>query len=90
MTYEVFESRIWPSIKGKRYRLPSSSRAEGDPFSGFDPEKLAALYHPSLIWTEIVSFIKGSVEALQSTKGFLERDQYMELGRKRAPNFLGL
>ena len=64
--------------------------ATEDPFEGADPAQLAANYHPSLIWTEIISFIKGSVEALQSENGFLERKQYFDLGKKRAPNFLGI
>ncbi|XP_071114199.1 TPR and ankyrin repeat-containing protein 1-like [Haliotis cracherodii] len=44
-------------------------------------------YHPSLVWTEIMSFIKGSFEALSS--GDLSKSEYEEIGRKRAPNFSG-
>ena len=44
-------------------------------------------YHPSLVWTEIRSFIKGSVEALLTTSGYLSLEEYLDLGRKRAPNF---
>ncbi len=87
VTYDVFEKEIWPAIRGKRVHQTSSSTATD--FDGSDPALLAANYHPSLIWTEINSFIKGSVEALQSTNGFLEREKYLELGKKRAPNFLG-
>jgi ATP-dependent exoDNAse (exonuclease V) beta subunit len=46
-------------------------------------------YHPTLVWTEIRSFIKGSAEALNTDQGFLSMDEYQELGRKRAPNFEG-
>ena len=46
-------------------------------------------YHPSLVWMEITSFILGSVEALTSQHGFLTEEEYMALGRKRAPNFTG-
>ena len=46
-------------------------------------------YHPSLVWTEIMSFIKGSYEALSKANGCLEKEEYVELGRKRAPNFSG-
>ena len=46
-------------------------------------------YHPSLVWTEIMSFIKGSYEALSKPTGYLEKEEYFYLGRKRAPNFSG-
>ncbi|EDO27515.1 predicted protein, partial [Nematostella vectensis] len=36
---------------------------------------------------EIRSFIKGSVEALHSEKGYLTLEEYHSIGRKRAPNF---
>ena len=36
---------------------------------------------------EIVSYIKGSAEALDSPTGKLSLEQYLEVGRKRAPNF---
>ncbi|XP_072045621.1 TPR and ankyrin repeat-containing protein 1-like isoform X2 [Amphiura filiformis] len=44
-------------------------------------------YHPTLVWMEITSFIKGSVEALHTEKGHLAEAKYQDLGRKRAPNF---
>ena len=44
-------------------------------------------YHPTLVWTEIRSFIKGSAEALMSDKGVLSLKDYESLGRKKAPNF---
>ncbi|WAR27596.1 TRNK1-like protein [Mya arenaria] len=49
--------------------------------------KKKAIYHPSLVWTEIMSFIKGSFEALSKPNGYLEKEEYFKLGRKRAPNF---
>lgn len=42
---------------------------------------------PLMIWMEIQSFIKGSKEALDSEGGILSEDDYVKLGRKRAPNF---
>ncbi|XP_056000419.1 uncharacterized protein LOC125653487 isoform X3 [Ostrea edulis] len=45
--------------------------------------------HPSLVWTEIVSFIKGSYEALNSSNGYLNLEEYERLGRKMAPMFTG-
>lgn len=50
-------------------------------------KKVRAQYHPTLVWTEIRSFIKGSIEALHTERGFLSLEEYSDLGRKRAPNF---
>ncbi|XP_021354477.1 TPR and ankyrin repeat-containing protein 1-like [Mizuhopecten yessoensis] len=52
-------------------------------------KKNSGKYHPSLVWTEIMSFIKGSFEALSKPSGILEKEEYFELGKKRAPNFSG-
>lgn len=41
--------------------------------------------HPSLVWTEIMSFIKGSQEAMLSTDaGYLSLEQYQLVGKKQA------
>ena len=45
--------------------------------------------HASLVWMEIKSFIKGSAEAFLNETGFLTKDQYVQIGKKRAPNFTG-
>lgn len=50
-------------------------------------KKVKAQYHPTLVWTEIRSFIKGSIEALHTEQGYLSLEEYSDLGRKRAPNF---
>ena len=42
---------------------------------------------PLLVWMEIQSFIKGSLNALESEGGALSLKDYEEFGRKRAPNF---
>ena len=52
-------------------------------------KKLSGRYHPSLIWMEIMSFIQGSFEALSKPSGYLSKEEYLVLGRKRAPNFSG-
>ncbi|XP_045164107.2 TPR and ankyrin repeat-containing protein 1-like [Mercenaria mercenaria] len=52
-------------------------------------KKLGSNYHPSLMWMEIMSFIKGSYEALSKPCGYLKKEEYIKLGRKRAPNFSG-
>ncbi|PFX33387.1 TPR and ankyrin repeat-containing protein 1 [Stylophora pistillata] len=44
-------------------------------------------YHPTLVWTEIRSFIKGSAEALLGENGELSLEDYESLGKKKAPNF---
>ena len=36
---------------------------------------------------EICSYIKGSREALETDTGFLSLEQYLAVGKKRAPNF---
>lgn len=50
-------------------------------------KRVNAQYHPTLVWTEIRSFIKGSIEALHTEQGYLSLKEYSDLGRKRAPNF---
>ncbi len=40
-----------------------------------------------VIVQEICSFLKGSSEAMDSPDGKLSLDSYLEVGRKRAPNF---
>lgn len=44
-------------------------------------------FHPTLVWTEIRSFIKGSAEALLSENGVLSLEDYQSIGKKKAPNF---
>ncbi|XP_008582190.1 PREDICTED: TPR and ankyrin repeat-containing protein 1 [Galeopterus variegatus] len=44
-------------------------------------------YNPALIWKEIKSFLKGSIEALSCPYGRLTEEAYKKLGRKRSPNF---
>ncbi|XP_064597439.1 TPR and ankyrin repeat-containing protein 1-like [Liolophura sinensis] len=46
-------------------------------------------FQPSLVWTEIFTFIKGSFQSLLSQKGYLTSAQYQEVGRKCAPSFTG-
>ena len=50
-------------------------------------KKTKVYYHPSLVWTEIISFIKGSVEALHAEKRYIELKEYQDIGSKRAPSF---
>ena len=44
---------------------------------------------PLLVWMEIQSFIKGSFEALHTSDGFLQEENYVTcFGKKMAPNYL--
>lgn len=52
-------------------------------------KKSLSEYHPSLVWTEFCSFIKGAAESLISTNGYMSKEEYHSVGRKKAPNFLG-
>lgn len=52
-------------------------------------KKWSTRYHPSLIWMEIMSFIRGSCQAMSKSSGYLSKEEYLDLGRKRAPNFSG-
>ncbi|KAM3929731.1 TPR and ankyrin repeat-containing protein 1 [Leptodactylus fuscus] len=47
------------------------------------------LYNAALVWKEIKSFLKGSFEALNCQHGRLTEQEYIKLGKKRAPNFQG-
>ncbi|CAM1332256.1 TRANK1 (predicted) [Pycnogonum litorale] len=51
--------------------------------------KKAKKYHANLVWTEIISFIKGSLKSIQNESGCLSLQEYEEIGRNRAPNFTG-
>ena len=42
---------------------------------------------PILVWQEIKSFIKGSVQALKSEGGYLSLVDYKKVGKSKAPNF---
>lgn len=44
---------------------------------------------PSLVWTEILSLIKGSFEAMSKQDGHLTLDEYIDIGRKKSPFFSG-
>lgn len=39
---------------------------------------------PALVWTEITSFLTGSLEAMQTDHGYLSLEEYQALGRKRS------
>lgn len=41
----------------------------------------------SMVFREIVSYIKGSSESLDCERGYLSREEYLAIGRKVAPSF---
>ena len=45
--------------------------------------------NPLLVWIEIKSFIKGSSQTLQTSHGYLSYEEYLNLGNKMAPDFVG-
>lgn len=48
-------------------------------------EVLTKEFDPALVFTEIMSFIKGSVEALDSEKGYLSLSEYkFQISERRA------
>ncbi|KXZ49100.1 hypothetical protein GPECTOR_23g31 [Gonium pectorale] len=50
------------------------------------PEQRTAVA-PGLVYQEIMSYLKGSAEAIASPVGHISLDEYLRLGRKRAANF---
>ncbi|XP_048238473.1 TPR and ankyrin repeat-containing protein 1-like [Haliotis rufescens] len=44
---------------------------------------------PSLVWSEILSLIKGSFEAMSKLDGHLTLEEYIDIGRKKSPFFSG-
>eukprot|EP00741_Cyanophora_paradoxa_P016412 tig00020912_g15847.t1 len=73
VTYELFEQELWPAL----------SKAKG-PAAQQQQQSQQPLPHPTLVWTEFLSLIQGSVESLGSAEGFLDRDAYLALGRNRS------
>ena len=39
------------------------------------------------VYTELMSFLKGSAEAVRMPTGELSREMYLDMGAKKAPNF---
>jgi hypothetical protein len=88
VTYAFFEERIWPLICSKQLNTISKATASVEAGKAFHSKALSD-FAPSVVWTEIISFIKGSSSSLDTTEGFLSRSQYVELPKKMAPAFAG-
>ena len=92
MTFELFERVLWPLMVGKE-------RAEAEPRPLAEMSSMAqardlqekvrrCAMKASVVFREIVSYIKGSSAALDAEGGRLSREEYCEqVGRKMAPQF---
>ncbi|XP_022794976.1 TPR and ankyrin repeat-containing protein 1-like [Stylophora pistillata] len=70
-----------------RLQLVSYSIFENSLWPKMCKKKKHVSFHPSLVWMEIRSFIKGSYEALHTRSGYLSFEKYQGIGLKRASNF---
>ncbi|KAK3248344.1 hypothetical protein CYMTET_42187 [Cymbomonas tetramitiformis] len=82
--YEYFLQCLWP-----RMRAGGGPEGEGGAAGKGAHQRHGAGMSATLVWTEIVSFIKGSAEALDAPGGRLGLAEYEALGVKRSPNFVG-
>jgi len=90
MTFELFERVLWPLMIGKG--MPDaddgrSSLAEMHASKDLLEKVRRAPVKASLVFREIVSYIKGSSQALDCAGGRLSRAQYGAIGKKMAPAF---
>ena len=93
VTFDVFERWLWPLMVSKekpaaaqRAASVAELRAQADAARQARQAAKEPL-KPSVVFREIVSFIKGSSEALDSPMGHLTREEYLGLGKKIAPTF---
>ena len=90
ITFETFERVLWPLMLGRG--VPSAEDAKA-PLAETHPSKdlldkvRRAPVKASLVFREIVSYIKGSSLALDAEGGRLSRAAYLALGKKMAPSF---
>ena len=91
VTFETFENRLWPLMVGKG--MPVAEDAKGGALTSVQAskdlmEKVRKFpLKASPVFREIVSYIKGSADALDSPGGRLSRQKYLSIGKKVAPSF---
>ena len=90
VNFDGFERALWPLMIGKG--MPGADDARGalaDVQTSKDllDKVRKAPVKASLVFREIVSYIKGSSQALSSPNGRLSRASYLSIGRKMAPSF---
>lgn len=91
VTFEMFERTLWPLMVGKdkpqaAQRGLRELKQQAQAKDLRDKVARSAL-KASVVFREIVSYIKGSAQALESESGCLSRAEYLSLGRKVAPAF---
>ena len=90
MTFELFERVLWPLMIGKGMPDADDGRsplAELHASKDLLEKVRRAPVKASLVFREIVSYIKGSSQALDCAGGRLSRAQYGAIGKKMAPAF---
>ena len=78
-------------------RTPKAARKIEITYSKFEREMWPKInkknrkhgYPSVLVWREIKSFIKGSLDSLITGEGYLSGKEYYDIGRKQAPDFQG-
>ena len=87
VTYQVFAKQLWPKMKTRDTTTPAVGNSSNSNSS--------LSFEPALVWTEIKSYVKGSVEFLKAheqadllNEGVSQRqarfkEAYLGLGRKR-------
>ena len=71
--YNDFVRKIWP-------KMAKGHQANQN-------KKYQLKYHPSLVYTEIISYIKGLRQSLDSPNGYLSEEDYLNIGSKLSPMF---
>ena len=89
ITFQVFVKQLWPKMKPRNTSTPAASNGNSN------SNNSQSTLEPALVWTEIKSYIKGSVEFLKAhmqadteKESVLQRQAqikkaYLGLGRKR-------
>ena len=90
VTYQVFAKQLWPKMKSRDASTPAASNGNSN-----NNNNSQSTFEPALVWTEIKSYVKGSVEFLKAheqadalKESVLQRqtrlkEAYLGLGRKR-------
>ena len=84
--HQLYPTQVRQKLKKERREVTASYFKEKIwPLLQNKPANMSAI----MAWMEIKTFIKGSREAIESKKGYLSEDEYIKLGKRRAPNFPG-
>jgi superfamily I DNA/RNA helicase len=72
LDFTFFLLKLWDKMWGRAVADRSIAKAD------------VRILQPNLVFTEIMTHIKGSLESLETQTGFLSRDEYLSLGRKQS------